>query len=398
MTADVVVVGGGIVGLATAFRLGERFPDAAIRVIEKEERVARHQTGRNSGVLHSGVYYVPGSAKAENCRRGLGEMVAFLDAEGLPMERCGKVIVATDESELDRLDAIRERGRANGVAVERIGPAELRELEPHARGVAALHVPEAGITDYGAVAERLAERIRERGGRIETGVRVLGGRAEAGGVRLDTSRGPIAAGYLVNCAGLYADRLARAFGEQPPVRIVPFRGDYYALRPEARHLCRGLIYPVPDPRFPFLGIHFTRRIGGGVDVGPSAVPAFAREGYTLGTVRLVELAEAVGYAGTRRLIRKHLAFGVRELVQAASVRRYVATARRLVPALSRADLRPAPSGVRAQAVRPDGTLVDDFLFLDGERAVHVLSAASPAATASLNIGRVVADRLAGLAA
>jgi (S)-2-hydroxyglutarate dehydrogenase len=393
-SADVAVVGGGIVGLATAYALLGRSPGLRVTVLEKEDRVARHQTGRNSGVLHSGVYYAPGSEKARSCRAGYARMVAFCEAEGLPLELCGKVIVAAGEGELSRLADLEARGQANGVAVDRLSGAELREVEPHATGMAALRVPSAGIVDYGAVARRLAERVEGLGGRLVTDVALRRVRREGGSLRLETSAGPLAAGWLVNCAGLHADRVARLCGETPAVRIVPFRGEYYALRPEARHLCRGLIYPVPDPRFPFLGVHLSRRVDGRVDVGPSAVLAFAREGYGLGTVRPGDFIETLGYSGFRRLARRHLWTGLREVAASASKRLYLRQARRLVPSLTPADLLPAPSGVRAQAVTPEGRLVDDFLFQDGERAVHVLSAASPAATASLHIGETIADRLA----
>jgi (S)-2-hydroxyglutarate dehydrogenase len=393
-SADVAVVGGGIVGLATAYALLGRSPGLRVTVLEKEDRVARHQTGRNSGVLHSGVYYAPGSEKARSCRAGYARMVAFCEAEGLPLELCGKVIVAAREGELSRLADLEGRGQANGVAVKRLSAAELREVEPYAAGLAALLVPSAGIVDYGAVARRLAERVEGLGGRVVTGAALRRVRREGGGLRLETSAGPLAAGWLVNCAGLHADRVARLCGETPAVRIVPFRGEYYALRPEARHLCRGLIYPVPDPRFPFLGVHLSRRVDGRVDVGPSAVLAFAREGYGArdGAPRRPRRDPRVPRLPAARpaapLDRPP------EVAASASKRLYLRQARRLVPSLTAADLLPAPSGVRAQAVTPEGGLVDDFLFQDGERAVHVLSAASPAATASLHIGETVAARLA----
>jgi (S)-2-hydroxyglutarate dehydrogenase len=392
-SADVLIAGGGIVGLATAFRLTERHPGLRVVVCDKEPRLAQHQTGRNSGVLHSGVYYPPGSARAINCRAGLAQMTAFCDEEDVPYVRCGKVIVAHDETERSPLAAIEQRGRANGVAVERLDASGLQAVEPHASGVAALHVPEAGIVDYGVVAARLAERVRQRGGEVLLGTAVAGAAPAGSGLDVRTGAGTIAAGWLINCAGLHADRLALACGIRPPVRIVPFRGDYFTLIPEARHLCRGLIYPVPDRRFPFLGIHFSRRVDGRVDVGPSAVPAFAREGYRLATVRARDLAEMIFYPGFRRLARAHWRFGAGEVIRAISTRRYVRAASRLVPALRREHLRRGPSGVRAQALAPDGTLVDDFLFADGDRSIHVLSAASPAATASLNIGLTILERL-----
>jgi (S)-2-hydroxyglutarate dehydrogenase len=345
-------------------------------------------------VLHSGIYYAPGSTKARNCREGLAQMTAFCDAEGVPYDRCGKVIVAATPEELPPLAALEQRAAENGVAVERLDAAALREVEPHASGVAALHVPEAGIVDYRAVAARLAARVSDMGGSIVVGAAVRAARPDGAGLQVQTVAGPIRCGWLINCAGLFADRLARACGEDPPVRIVPFRGDYFTLPEEARHLCRGLIYPVPDPRFPFLGIHLSRRIDGRVDVGPSAVPALAREGYSKRALSPRDVAETLAYPGFHRLALRHWRFGVRELSQAASRRRYLRAARRLVPALERRHLQPAPAGIRAQALRRDGTLLDDFLFVDGERAVHVLSAASPAATAALRIGEVIAARLA----
>lgn len=392
-SVDVAVVGGGLVGLAVAHRLLERHRGLRVVVLEKEDGVARHQSGRNSGVVHSGVYYVPGSVKARTCRAGAAELAAFCAEEGIALERCGKVIVAVEERELPVLDGLAARGHANGVRLERVDARGLRDLEPHAAGIAALWVPEAGIVDYRAVAERLAARIAGRGGEVRPRAAVVDVRVGPGRVRLETPAGPVEASWLVNCAGLWADRLARRCGVRPAVRIVPFRGVYYRLRPGAERFCRGLIYPVPDPRLPFLGIHLSRRIDGGVDVGPSAVLAFAREGYRLRDVAWRDLAEALGYAGFRRLARRHAAFGLAELGRAFSMRLYLRAARRLVPVLTRADLQPGPSGVRAQAVAPDGRLVDDFLFQDGERSLHVLSAASPAATACLRIGTVVAERL-----
>jgi (S)-2-hydroxyglutarate dehydrogenase len=394
ISADVAIVGGGIVGLATAYRLSERHPGLRITVYEKEDEIARHQSGRNSGVVHTGVYYAPGSAKAIYCRAGYDALSDFCRAEALPFERIGKVIVAVDDEEVGRLDAIEQRGLANGVRCSRVDASGLREVEPHAAGIEALHVPDGAITDYSRVAARLAERVRERGGQILTGVRVHEVRERDGGLVVETSGGHHEAGWFVNCAGLYADRLARACGVETSVRIAPFRGAYYTLQPQARRLCRGLIYPVPDPRFPFLGIHFTRRVGGRVDVGPSAVLAFAREGYLVATIEPRELLEMLLYPGFRRLARRHWRSGVRELLQAVSRRAYVRAARRLVPALEPGDLLPARSGVRAQAVDADGRLVDDFLLVDTERAVHVLNAPSPAATSSLAIGSAIADRLA----
>ncbi|NBC16233.1 MAG: L-2-hydroxyglutarate oxidase [Bacteroidetes bacterium] len=394
MTYDVAIIGGGIVGLATAYQLSERYPGLRVTVVEKEDRVAAHQTGRNSGVIHSGIYYTPGSLKAENCREGKRALVDFCEREGVAYEMCGKVIVAATEEERAGLHAIYERGQQNGIQCERIGPERLREIEPHTRGVEAIHVPEAGIVDYIGVCERLAARIQERGQRVQTGAEVRAVLPHNGTITLETTAGAVTARYVINCAGLYADHVARMTGQTPSVQVVPFRGEYFDLKPHARHLCRGLIYPVPDPAFPFLGVHFTRMVDGRVECGPSAVLAFAREGYTFGTVDVGELAETLTYSGFLRLSLRHWKKGVAEIWQSLSQRYYLKALRHLIPEISLDDLEPSPSGVRAQAVTPDGALVDDFLIEETERVVNVLNAASPAATASLNVGHLIVDRLA----
>lgn len=387
----IVIVGGGIVGLATAWRLSDR-DDVEVVVLEKEDAVAQHQTGRNSGVLHSGIYYKPGSLKATNCRAGKLEMESFCEAEGIAYERCGKVIVAVDERELPALERIHERGIANGVACDRIGPDRLREIEPHVAGIAAIHVPEAGIVDYRGVCDRLAAILRERGHEVRLGARVL--RVRSGGSRrvVETTAGELDADLVVNCGGLHCDRIARASGVASGPRIVPFRGEYYVLKPEATHLCRHLIYPVPDPSFPFLGVHFTRMVEGGVECGPNAVLAFAREGYTFGTVDLRDLVETLGYGGFHRLALKHWRSGLGEMWRSLSKAAFVKSLQRLVPEIRSEQIVPAPAGVRAQAVNRDGSMVDDFQILEAEGVVHVLNAPSPAATASLNIGRHVAEQ------
>lgn len=391
--ADVAVVGGGIVGLATAYRLMEATPGLRVVVLEKEAAVGQHQTGHNSGVLHTGVYYKPGSLKATNCRTGKAAMEAFCAREGIPFEICGKVIVATRADELPALDRIEARGRENGVATERIGVEQLREIEPHVAGVAALRVPEAGIVDYRAVVDRLAARVIEGGGAVRTGARAER-IVEAGGeVVVETAGGTVTAGRVVNCAGLQSDRVARRAGTDPGVQIVPFRGEYFELTPDAAHLCRHLIYPVPDPNFPFLGVHFTRMIGGGAECGPNAVLAFAREGYTRTTINLVDLIETLGYAGFRKLAAKHLRAGLGEMWRSVSKAAFVRALQRLVPEVRAEHLVPAPAGVRAQAVAPDGALVDDFALVARGRILHVLNAPSPAATASLAIGAHIAERL-----
>lgn len=394
MKYDVAIIGGGIVGLATAYHLSRQYPDKQLIVLEKEAEVAAHQTGRNSGVIHSGIYYRPGSLKAENCREGKRALVAFCEAEGVAYDLCGKVIVAVDERERPGLHAIYERGLQNRITCERIGPERLRELEPHAAGVEAIYVPEAGIVDYGGVSRKLAERVEERGHAVATRAGVHGLTQHPDYVTLTTAIGDVQARYVVNCAGLYADYVARMSGQDPQVRIVPFRGEYYRLRPEAEHLCRTLIYPVPDPAFPFLGVHFTRMVLGGVECGPNAVLAFAREGYTFGEVNLRELSDALSFGGFRKMARRHWKKGLYEMWRSLRKPAFVRTLQRLVPEVRPDDLEPAPAGVRAQAITPDGDLVDDFLIQETERIVNVCNAASPAATASLNVGQVIVRHLA----
>ncbi len=390
---DVAIVGGGIVALATARALTERAPRCRLVLLEKEAGLARHQTGHNSGVIHGGIYYKPGSYKARLCVEGGRLLVEFCEAHGIRWERCGKVIVATAPGELPRLQALYERGQQNGVACTLIGPERLRELEPHAHGVAAIHVPEAGIVSYRAVAERLRAKLEAAGHRVVLGAPVMRIVPDGRGVVLETPAGAFRADVAVGCAGLYADRIARMDGLEPGVRILPFRGEYYELRPERRHLCRNLIYPVPDPAYPFLGVHFTRMIDGRVECGPSAVLAFAREGYRLTDVRPSELLEMLGYRGFWQLARRHWRKGVQELLQSLSKRYYLRQARRLIPEVTPEDFLPAPSGVRAQAVDPEGRLVDDFLVLESSRMVHVVNAPSPAATSSFRIGALVAERV-----
>jgi L-2-hydroxyglutarate oxidase len=390
---DVLVVGGGILGLATADRLLAQRPDTSIVVLEKERTIALHQTGRNSGVLHSGIYYKPGSLKAVNCRAGKSAMERFCADEGIPYEICGKVIVAVEEKERARLEALLVRGRANGVRCERISPERLRELEPHAAGVEALHVPETGIVDYRRVCERLAERVAERGGAVVTEAEAVHFSRVGNRTVVSTPAGEYDARIVVNCAGLQSDRVTRLAAGRPTARIVPFRGEYFELVSEKRHLCRNLIYPVPDPAFPFLGVHFTRRIGGGVECGPNAVLALAREGYTKGAVNVRDLWGTLSYGGFLRLARKHWRTGAGEVWRSLSKRAFTRALRRLLPEVEEGDLVPAPAGIRAQAVAPDGAMVDDFLIVEDERTVHVNNAPSPAATAALEIGRSVAEKV-----
>ncbi len=383
---DVVVVGGGIVGLATAFKLLRQRPGAAVLVLEKENSVGFHQTGHNSGVLHSGIYYKPGSLKARVAVRGAGEMVRFCEEHGVPFELSGKVIVAASEEERPRLEALLERGNENGVPGLRvISVEELRDIEPHARGVAALHSASTGIVSFRAVAEAMASAIEKAGGHVRTSARLLGFGRERDAVRLHTEAGDLLAKRVVTAAGLHADRVAALSGAEPSARIVPFRGEYYRLRPESRGLVRGLIYPVPDPRFPFLGVHFTRRIDGEVEAGPNAVLAFAREGYRKTDVRARDLWDMARFPGTFRMARKHWRTGIGEYYRSFSKSAFVRKLQRLVPELTEGDLGPGGSGVRAMALERDGNLVDDFRIVKSSGFVHVLSAPSPAATSALAI-------------
>ena len=389
---DVTVVGAGIVGLATAHALLEAGVEG-VRVLEKEDGVARHQSTHNSGVLHAGLQYAPGSEKARLAREGIRRMTEFCRHEGISHEICGKLVVAVDEEELPRLDGMLERGRQNGLqGLRRLSPEEAKEIEPHVRCVAAIHVPEEGIVDYGAVCAALVRGIRAMGGEIVTGAGVRRLRREGGAWRAVTDGGDFTSRVVVNCAGLHADRVAALAGRTPPARIVPFRGEYQRLRPERAHLVRHLVYPLPEPGFPFLGVHFTRRIEGGIDAGPNAVLAFAREGYSLRDVDLRDLAEALSYPGLWRFAAKHRRMVVRELRQSFDRRLFVAALRRLVPEIQDDDLVPGGAGVRAQAMLPSGDFVHDFVWIQGDGAVHAVNAPSPAATASLAIGGEVADR------
>ena len=392
-----MVVGAGIVGLAAARELLLRRPGLRLAVIDKEPRVGAHQTGHNSGVIHSGIYYAPGSLKARLCVAGARELYAYCAEHGIRTERCGKVIVATHESELGRLRSLFERGQANGVeGLELIGPERLRELEPHCAGIQALWSPCTGIVDFSLVAARYADDVREAGGEVQLGQELRAIRRMPDRVVLETGSGELEARHVVTCAGLHADRVAALSDGAREPRIVPFRGDYWQLRPEARHLCRNLIYPVPDPAFPFLGVHGTRRIGTGeVWLGPNAVLAFAREGYRRRDVRARDLAQALGTRGFRRLARRYWRMGAVERWRDYSKRAFWRSVRRYLPEVALADMVPGPSGVRAQALDPAGALVDDFVVdAQGERILHVRNAPSPAATSSLAIGRLIAETAA----
>jgi L-2-hydroxyglutarate oxidase len=389
---DIAIVGGGIVGLATGLALLKEQPSLRLVVLEKEPKVAVHQTGHNSGVIHSGIYYKPGSLKARLCVEGVERMTAFCEEHGIRYDSCGKVIVASDDRELAALEELYRRGTANGVpGLRKIGREELKEIEPQVAGIAALHSPNTGIVDYAEVSRAIAADLGSRGVSVLTGAEVLAIHQDGSGLRIETAVGEIATRFLINCAGLYSDAIARKMGIRPDVQIIPFRGEYYFLRKERQDLVRGLIYPVPDARMPFLGVHFTRTIHGEVEAGPNAVLAFAREGYTKGRIRPDELWETLTYPGFQALARRYWRSGLYEYYRSFWKAEFVRALQRLVPAVTMEDVSPGGAGVRAQAVARDGSLVDDFRIVETPRAIHVLSAPSPAATASLAIGNYVAN-------
>lgn len=391
-SADVAVIGAGLVGLATAHHLAVEHRLRVV-VVDKEARVAAHQSSHNSGVIHSGLYYAPGSYRARLCVRGRDQMVAFCRRHGVAHDVCGKLVVATRDDELPRLEGLLERGRQNGLAVRAVDPRDIQAIEPHARGVRALFVPEAGIADYPGVAAVLAARIGAAGGEVALRAALRHAREDADGVLVQTASESWRVRALVACAGLHADHVAASCGVATDVVIAPFRGEYYQLAPERASLVRNLIYPVPDPRFPFLGVHFTRMARGGVEAGPNAVMALAREGYTWRDVSLADMGDALRSREVRRFVSAHLGTGVAEIRRSFSKPLFAATLARLVPALTPNDLVPGGSGVRAMALTPAGTMVDDFSFVETPRMVHVLNAPSPAATASLAIGEEVATRV-----
>ena len=393
----VAVVGGGIVRLSTAFRLLQRIPDVRVTILEKERTIALHQSSHNSGVLHCGLYYKPGSRRARLAVSGIRQMVEFCQTHGVQHEVCGKVVVAANQDEVPRLQGLFERGCQNGLAgLRMLNRDELREIEPHAGGVQAIHVPQEGIADYPAVCATLADLVRKQGGEIVTGARVTALKREQGGWLAIHTAGETSCDFLVTCAGLYSDRVAELAGQKRAVRIVPFRGEYYLIRPERQFLVRKLIYPVPDPRFPFLGVHFTRRITGGIEAGPNAVLAFAREGYTRRDVDLGDLADALGFPGLWRFLGKYGETCWNEIRRSFSRELFCRSLQRLVPEIQPDDLIPGGSGVRAQAMSPEGSLVDDFHFVQGERELHVVNAPSPAATSSLAIGEEIAEMVSSI--
>lgn len=389
---DVAVIGGGIVGVATAMALLERRPRTLI-VIDKEDRLAAHQTGNNSGVIHSGLYYKPGSLKATNCTTGRLALERFCAEHGILYERCGKVVVATRPEQVSLLEALQQRGEANGLTdMRRLSAEAIRELEPHATGVAGLLVPQTGIVDYTRVTEAYASEVQARGGELSLSTRVLGVARDGTDLVLATSRGELRCRNLVACAGLHSDRIARLCGVEPGVQIVPFRGEYYELRAERRALVRNLIYPVPNPEFPFLGVHFTRRVTGEVEAGPNAVLALKREGYSKISFSLRDSLDTLAFGGFWRLAMRYLGTGLGEMWRSWSKAAFVQALQELMPEITSADLGPGGAGVRAQALDPAGRLVDDFHIVEAERQVHVLNAPSPAATASIAIGRAIAER------
>ena len=390
---DVTIIGGGIVGLATAYALTGN-DDVQVRLLEKETALAQHQSTHNSGVLHAGLQYRPGSAKARLAREGIRRMTEFCSEHGVQHEICGKLVVAGARTDLPRLDEMFERGTANGLqGLQRLTGEEAREVEPHVRAEAAILVPEEGIADYGGVCDALARILRDRGAHVTTGAEVTGLRRKSDHWRVSTTAGVFESRVIVNCAGLHSDRIVTMAGGDPGCRIVPFRGEYHRLRPDREHLVRHLIYPLPEPGFPFLGVHFTRRIGGGIDAGPNAVLAFAREGYDLATINVLDLGGALTFPGLWRFMAKYPHMVARELSQSFDRRRFVSALQRLVPEVTNADLVPAGAGVRAQAMSPEGELIHDFVWSEGKGAVHAINAPSPAATASLAIGDEIAERV-----
>jgi L-2-hydroxyglutarate oxidase len=390
---DFAIVGGGIVGLSTGMALYKRFPNAKVLLLEKEKELAMHQTGHNSGVIHSGIYYKPGSFKAKFARQGSQSMTEFCQTHNIDHDICGKVIVATSKEELPLLENLYKRGIENQLNIRKIGPEELKELEPHVNGLGAIHVPMAGIVNYKQVSEKFAEIIRENGGQIELGNKVEKITETTDGVVIETNKKTYNARLLINCAGLFSDRVTNMSGYKADMKIVPFRGEYYQLKPEKRYLVKNLIYPVPNPNFPFLGVHFTRMIDGKVDVGPNAVLSFKREGYKKTDFDLKDFTEVMKFSGFWKLASKYMKEGLEEMVRSFSKSKFVENVQRLIPEVQEEDLIPAPAGVRAQALKSNGELVDDFHIILGKNCIHVCNAPSPAATASIEIGKYIVNRI-----
>ncbi|MCZ2078107.1 MAG: L-2-hydroxyglutarate oxidase [Bryobacteraceae bacterium] len=391
----IIVIGGGIVGLASALHISSRLPRARITVLEKEVRVGQHQTGHNSGVLHCGLYYKPGSIKARMAVTGIRRMVEFCQENAIPHEICGKLVVAASDAQIPALNDLFERGTANGLqGLRRIGRDELREIEPHVAGVAGIHVPQEGIADYAAVCDAMVHKLNMAGVRVITGARVERVRRLGSNWLLETPSGSFEASFVVNCAGLHSDRVSAMVSGRRELRIVPFRGEYYKIKPERQYLVRNLIYPVPDPRFPFLGVHFTRLIHGGIEAGPNAVLAFAREGYRKTDISIRDLADTFTYRGFWSFLSRYSGVSWQELRRSFSKERFCRSLQELVPEIGLDDLETGGAGVRAQAIEPDGSLVQDFRFVENSGALHVLNAPSPAATASLAIGEEIANRVA----
>jgi len=388
---DVAVIGGGIAGTATAMQLLQN-KNLSLIIIEAEEKLARHQTGNNSGVVHSGLYYKPGSLKAKNCVEGRTLMYNFCKEHNIAHEQCGKLVVAVNENEIPFLDELEARGKANGlIGIKRLKEEEISEYEPHAAGIAGLYVPETGIVDYVQVTNAYAKIIKEHNGEIKTSSRFLRLNKDHQNFVLETTSGEVHCKFIVNCGGLYSDRIAKLCGVKPNLQIIPFRGEYYEIKPDKEHIVKNLIYPVPDPKFPFLGVHFTRMIHGGIEAGPNAVLAFKREGYTKRDISIQDLSQMFLYSGFWKMASKHYKMGVDEFTRSFSKKRFVKALQKLIPEIIEEDIHPGGAGVRAQALEPNGKLVDDFRIVEGEKMVHVLNAPSPAATASISIGRTIAE-------
>ena len=388
-----IIIGGGLVGLSTAYELIRQFPDALVTILEKELKVGMHQSGHNSGVIHSGIYYKPGSLKAINCIRGRRELIEFCQEHEIPHEICGKLIVANSAEEISSLEKIYERGIAHGLQVRMLDSEVARSIEPFVKCQKAIQVPEAGIVSYPSISERLSSLIREKGGEIKLGFRVTGILVESKSIRVSSPLETIEGSYFVNCAGLYSDRIAHLMGVPLSIKIIPFRGEYYQLKKDSQHLCRNLIYPVPDLRFPFLGVHFTRMIGGGVECGPNAVFALSREGYAWRDVNILDTVESITFRGFRSFVREHWQTGIKEIARSLSKSQFTQSLARLIPNITESSLIEGGSGVRAQALDATGKLIDDFLFHSSARGLHVLNSPSPAATSCLALGSEIVRTL-----